>query len=291
MNVLIVGASGLAGSYLSKEFKRKHVTFGTYFKHPQKGFIYLALQDKSSIKNSINKLRPDVLVVTAATSNVDFCELHPKETSRINVLGFKNLLDVASVQKEKPYIVFFSSDYVFDGRNGPHTEDDIPNPINEYGRQKLAGEELLKQYEGDHLIVRTTVLYGWEREGKNFVANLIDIAKTTRKSRSVPTDQLGSPTYAWNLAEVLVDLIEKRIKGVINVVGDDLLTRYEFAKKVIKTFHLPEEIVVPVSSIELNQPAKRPLKGGLVNARVKQFTTVEILNTDQGLKKMRSEKV
>lgn len=291
MNVLIVGASGLAGSYLLKEFKRKHATFGTYFKHPRKGLIFLALQDKSSIKNAITKLRPDVLVVTAATSDVDFCELHPKETSRINLLGFKNLLDVASAQKEKPYIVFFSSDYVFDGRNGPYTEDDIPNPINEYGRQKLAGEELMKQYRGDHLIVRTTVLYGWEREGKNFVANLIDRAKATGESRYVPTDQLGSPTYVGNLAEVLVDLIEKRITGVINVVGDDLLSRYAFSQKVIKIFNLPKEIVIPITTRALKQSARRPLKGGLVNAKLKQLATVRIVNTDDGLIKMKNEKI
>lgn len=290
MNVLIVGASGLAGRYLLREFKKRHNTIGTYFQHKKPGLSFLALQDKNSIRDVIDGFKPDVIIIAAATSNVDFCEVNPKETYKINVLGLENLLNIASKQKEKPRVVFFSSDYVFDGKNGPYKEQDPTNPINEYGRQKVIGERLVQKYRGKHLILRTTVLYGWEEEGKNFTENLIVRARTTKEPRSVPIDQIGTPTYASNLAEIIVDLVEKEFIGVINIVGNDLISRFDFAKKVIKVFDLPKDIIIPISSEVLNQPAQRPLNGGLYNTKLKQLISIKILNAEEGLKQMKKEK-
>jgi dTDP-4-dehydrorhamnose reductase len=180
--------------------------------------------------------------------------------------------------------VYFSSDYIFDGRKGPYVERDLANPINVYGRHKLAAEHYVLKWAYGFLIVRTTVVYSWER--KSCVARWI---KSLRNDTpiSVPIDQIGTPTYAPNLAEIVVELAEARAKGVVHITGPDLLSRYDFALEVARTFELDETLVWGLESQALHQKAARPLKAGMGSTELCVTDKEKLVGVRKGLELMR----
>ncbi|MFH0777686.1 MAG: sugar nucleotide-binding protein, partial [Candidatus Eisenbacteria bacterium] len=178
--------------------------------------------------------------------------------------------------------------YVFDGEDGPYTEDDTPSPINEYGRQKLECEEIVQTEITNFVIVRTTVVYGVEARKKNFVAKLID-ALSKGDCVRVPSDQYGNPTYVWNVAEASVELARRRDTGIFNVVGATRIDRYGFAREAAREFGLSERLVAPVTTPELTQRAKRPLNAGLVTDKAGAVLKTRLLGTAEGLARMREE--
>jgi dTDP-4-dehydrorhamnose reductase len=286
MTGLIIGASGQVGSSLYKKISDLSVdVVGTYMSHPVNGLEYLDIRDEISVKNLITRVNPDFVCVPASLTNVDYCELHPDESRKINVQGLKNIAD--AVKEISSDLIYFSSDYVFDGINGPYLESDMPNPICEYGKQKLIAEKYIENTLKKFLICRTTVVYSWEIQGKNFVQRLI---RTLRDGMSikVPADQIGTPTYAPNLAEAVIHLIDNNKYGAFNVAGPDLLSRYEFAKIIAKEFGLNENLIQGIETKYLNQPAKRPLNGGLVITKLQENSDIEMIGCINGLRLMKN---
>lgn len=287
MRIFIAGGSGFIGNILLDYFSKEHETHGSFYTNPAPGLTYFDMTDRKNVKKTITRLKPDVIIHPAFNSNVEYCEENLKETWHMNVEGSKNLIEAARDVGSK--FVFFSSDYVFDGFNGPYSEEDIPNPINEYGRQKLAVENVIIGYLSDYLIIRTTVVYGWELRGKNFSIRLINNLKEN-KSVKVPRDQVGSPTYVNNMVQAVKDLVEADKMGVYHVVGSDLMDRYTFARNVAEIFGLDESYLIPVSTAELGQKAKRPLKAGMKTEKVQRTVSTQLMGVKEGLKEMKNSK-
>lgn len=288
--VLIVGASGLLGSKLFNAFSKDEncLTFGTYFSNKAKNQVYLDITNEKSVKKIIEKYDPDCVICPAANPNVEYCEESPEETRKTNVLGIKNIIDNI---KSKPNVkfVYFSSEYVFDGESGPYSEEDEPHPINEYGKQKLEVENIIKENLNNYLIIRTTVVYGWERKGKNFVIRVIKNLKNNKIMR-VPSDQISSPTYANNMADAVKELVDKDRVGIYNLVGSDIMDRYEFAKNIADIFNLNYNLIIPVSTKELKQKAPRPLNAGLKIEKAKKELDTKLVGVKEGLELMKNEK-
>ena len=285
MRVFIVGASGFIGRIIFESLSRGHETYGSFFSNPAKGLIHLDMTDQKAVKEILTSLKPDVIIHPAANPNVEYCEAHQKETWQINVEGSRNLIETARDIGAK--FVYFSSDYVFDGTNGPYSEEDIPHPINEYGLQKLAVEKLIKNYLENYLIIRITIVYGWERRGKNFVMGLIKNLKNGR-SMNIPFDQIGSPTYVNNMVHVVKELIESNEIGIYHVAGTDLIDRYTFAKNIAEIFELDENLLIPVTTNQLGQIAKRPLKAGMKIDKVQKDVSIHLMNVREGLEDMKN---
>ena len=285
MRAMVIGASGLVGGALFSEFARSHETYGTYYRYPVNGFTCLRIEDARETGSAVSSLRPDVVLQPAALPNVDYCEENPHEAWRINVDGTRNVVEAATGVGAKH--VFFSTDYVFDGTAGPYGEDDAPSPINVYGRCKLAAEKLIREATPNHLIIRTTGVYGWERRGKNFIVRLL---RTLRSGEELlaPVDQVGSPTYAPNLARVVLELVEVDARGTYNVVGTDVVDRYRLALTAADTFALPAELIKPVTTAELGQGAPRPLVSALRVEKVRQIVKTPLLGMEAGLRAMAS---
>ena len=268
MKALVIGASGLVGSYLIQTcHQRGWQVTGTYHNFAQPNFLPLEITDKVAVRSLLQQLQPNVVFLPAFCSNVDYCEQHPEETYQINVVGCLNVAQATRDVGAK--LVFYSSDYVFNGENGPYQETDQPDPICVYGRQKLEVEEKISELLDDYLICRIAWVYGQEEQGKNFVLRVISTLKNNQIIR-VPQDQIGSPTLANDIAEASCRLVEVGAQGLFHTTGIDCMNRYQFALKVAEVFGLQTDTLVPVMTSEFNQVAPRPLKCGMRCDRLHQ---------------------
>lgn len=204
---------------------------------------------------------PEVVIHAAAATNVDQCELDHDRAYLVNALGTRNVAAAAAVVGAK--LIFISTDYVFNGRAGrPYTEFDAPDPINIYGKSKLAGERYAAELCPRYFIVRTSWLYG--RHGKNFVKTMLDLAGK-RDEIAVVDDQVGSPTYVGDLARFIAGLIETELYGIYHASNGGECSWFDFAREIFRLAGLDHVRVRPISSEELNRPAPRPAYSVLDN--------------------------
>jgi len=258
MKALIIGASGQVGGALSSLcVRRKIEVYGTSRKG--QGFLYLDLAAPESVTAAFEKASPDLVLLCSALTHVDDCERNPALAEKINAQG--PALVAAECAKTGAKLVYFSTEYVFDGKAGPYGEADEPSPVSVYGRTKLEGERACLALK-NALSVRTTVVYSHNPASKNFVMQLIGNHKAGAKMR-VPSDQYSNPTYAPELAAAVLDLAAADASGVYNVVGPDWLSRYEFALKACEAFGFDPGFLEPRLTAELGQAAARPLRAGL----------------------------
>lgn len=280
MKVFIIGASGLVGSHCLNVFKSNNVeVIGTHYSYVVNNTIYFNPLDDKCI-NYLNEFKPDVIVHCGALTNVDYCEENINESYSLTVESTKKIVDYCSLSNSK--LVYFSTDYVFDGFDGPYKEIASVKPVNIYGMHKLHAETLVTQLK-NYIIARITNVYGEEERDKNFISRLIFILESNEKKEiKLPIDQYATPVYAGDVAKMIYILVQNNKNGIYNLSSTDYYNRFSLACKV-KSFY-PENNnlkLIPVISSELNQKAKRPLKGGLLNIKFSSefpeftFTTID----------------
>ncbi|MCJ7496615.1 MAG: dTDP-4-dehydrorhamnose reductase [candidate division Zixibacteria bacterium] len=291
MKVLITGSNGLLGQKLVKTFSSDHQTTGIDLQIksfiPEENFTYqnLSIFQTENLAGFIYTLNPEVVINTAAYTDVDGCEDNKELAWETNVEGVKNLADLCRIMNAK--LVQLSTDYIFDGKNGPYSEEDIPNPVGYYGLTKLESEKEIFERKIDFLIVRTNVLYGkGENLRPNFVLWLIQKLSNKEKVKIV-TNQYNNPTLADNLASAIKEAIEKNISGILNIAGSEYLSRYDFALKVAKKFNFDKNLISPALTSELKQKAPRPFRGGLKIDKAKKLLKTELLDIEKGLEFMK----
>lgn len=259
--LLIIGASGVLGSRLYNDtIKKKWNVMGTYCSHECEGLFCLDVRDKGSLEKAFNLFRPEYVVMAGGITDVDLCTLKPKLAEDVNIKGTSNL-----VKKIKEYgsrLVYISTDYIFDGENGPYKEEDNPNPVNIYGATKLEAEDIARSGLKDFLIVRTSQLYGIDNARKNFAVKIIDNMLNNKKVYAAD-DFYSTPTYAGFLSEIIIKLIEKKAIGVYHGAGTEFMDRYDYVNKIADVFKLDKDLIQRVKLENLKLKAKRPKKGGL----------------------------
>lgn len=251
-------------------------------------FFPLDVTDPARVTAVIAAAAPDVVVHTAALTDVDGCERAPDRARAINVEGTANVADACA--RAGARLVQLSTEYVFDGRAGPYEEGDPPNPLGVYARTKLESERVVAARCADWAVARTTVLYGYAPNVRpNFVLWLLDQLARGQRVRVV-ADQIGSPTLANNLAEMVLALAMGGSQGVYHTVGRSRLDRYRFARLAAEVFGLDANLIDPVTTAELNQPAPRPLGAGLSVTRFRHdFPAVRVLTAREGLGRLREQ--
>ena len=270
MKVFIAGASGLVGSNCMKYFLEQGWDVkGSYFSYQTPGTVYYnTLEPGNEANFNVIGYAPDVIVHCGALTHVDYCETHEEESYLKTVQSTINLVALAKTCAAR--FVYISTDYVFDGENGPYTENAPVNPLSVYARHKLEGETLAMKELENTLVLRITNVYGNEERGKNFIARIIDQCKNKQKfSLKLPYDQYATPCNAWDIARAMFVLLKDDKKGIYHICSSDFMNRIELALRVLQYFPDAEYDLVPMSTKELNQPAKRPLLGGFVK---KKFT-------------------
>ncbi len=268
MKVFISGASGLVGSNCLKHFKEQGLeTIGSYYSFETDDTVfYDTLMPDHPFNFDVATFAPDVIVHCGALTHVDYCETHEQESYEKTVQSTINLIKVAKECGAK--MVYISTDYVFDGKNGPYKEDASVNPISVYARHKLEAEQMVLREIPHSLVLRVTNVYGNELRGKNFVARIIDQCKNHQKlTLKLPYDQYASPANAWDIARAMYLLLRDHKEGIYHIGGTDFLNRVELALRVLSYFPDAEYELIPISTEDMKQPAARPLIGGFVKAK------------------------
>lgn len=281
--LLVTGATGLLG--------RKTV------QQARGGYDVIALRrqdvdirDAAGVLRVLGEAKPDAIVHTAAMTDVDGCEIRHEEAWETNLLATGHLLRAA--MEAGAYLVLLSTDYVFSGEEGPYRESDPPGPaLSVYGRTKLAAEELVLDRLPGAGVARASLLYGYEAGTRpNFVTWLVEHLRQGRKA-TVVTDQIGSPTLADNLAQMVLAMVAHRTAGVVHAAGPEWVTRYEYALRVARCFGLEERLIQAGKTKDLKQAAKRPRHSGLIIERVQKELGIRPVGLDEGLALVRGQMV
>ncbi len=226
-------------------------------------YAYMDITEQKSIEEVFSFFKPDVVLNTAAMTHVDQCESERDKCWKTNVQAVAGLADACKLYKSR--LIHISTDFIFDGENGPYREEDKANPLCVYSSSKLASEEVLKKSAIPWCILRTCILYGVGKKlvRKNIVLWIKDQLGNNQEINIVD-DHYRSPTLAEDLASGCLLAVVKNARGVYNVSGKDLMSIYEMALRLAAFYKLDPSLIHPISAATLNQPAKRPAKTGFI---------------------------
>ena len=293
--VLVVGSNGLLGQKVAELFLRASssaVTCASIEPAPVRAlqsaqYLTLDITSRKDVRRVVAQCEPEVIINCAAMTNVDACERERETAWKINVGGVEHLVEAS--QRYRSKIVHISSDYVFDGTRGPYSEGDRPEPINYYGKTKLASENLLRTSELPWVVIRTMVLYGYaEGVRPNFPLWVIE-QLTRGGTLTIVDDQLGNPTLVDDLAFGVMKTVELEKQGVYHIAGRDIISRYEFARTIARIFGFPQEAILPTKTAEIAQQAARPLASGLVTLKAEVELGIRPATAEEGLVVLKSQ--
>jgi dTDP-4-dehydrorhamnose reductase len=285
LRVLVIGASGQVGGALAARLaERGHQSIGTHHGQPQPHTRPLDLRDAAAVDRCIAETAPDWVLCPGALTHVDYCESHRDEAMALNRDAPAAAARAAA--RRGAGFVYFSTEYVFDGDAGPYGEDDPVNPRSVYALSKLEGERRVAEENPRTIAIRTTVVYGPERQGKNYVYQVLRRARAGQRIQA-PHDQRSSPTYNVDLAAAAVELIERDFRGLLHVAGPAVMDRHAFALEVCAAFGLDPGLVEGITTASLGQPARRPLRAGLVIDRARGLLKTPLRAPAEALADMR----
>lgn len=267
--ILVVGASGQVGTQVLRLLPSgSAIPTSRRAERPGWTAVDLATVSEAEADELVRRFEIATIYCIGGMTNVDGCESTPELARRINCEGPAILAGVAA--KRGVRFVYFSTDYVFNGRNGPYAEDAPADPICAYGRSKWQGELAVRDAHPVALVIRTTTVYGPDPNGRNFLYSLRKGLAGTKPFR-VPADQVATPTYNVDLAAAVVALTESGAQGVFHVAGPDVVSRLEFARRAAAVMGLDAANLSGASTAELAQIAARPLRAGLRTGKLAAY--------------------
>lgn len=269
--VLVTGSNGLLGQKITstilsgKQFNLVATSKGENRFKTIQGYTYAEMDilNPANVREVLKRYKPDAIIHTAALTNVDKCETEKELAYALNVEAVKTLITIC--EEYKIQLVHLSTDFIFDGLNGPYLESDVPDPLSYYGTTKLAAEELVKNASCKWAILRTIIVYGIISDESR--SNIVLWAKGALEKGTpinVVNDQWRMPTLAEDLADACFLVINKDAHGVFNISGKDMMSISELVFKVADFWNLNKELITEISAASLNQPAPRPVKTGFI---------------------------
>jgi dTDP-4-dehydrorhamnose reductase len=280
LKILITGASGQLGHALRHTYPATGNLRFTDTLPDADEIIRMDISDWNQVKNQIESFQPDVIINTAAFTDVDGNEREPDKARLINTTGVEYLLRAGEQYGTR--LVQISTDYVFDGTGGPYLETDRTSPLSVYGQTKLEAEKLLLT-KGDHLVIRANVLFGSDLDSPASFVHWVVSSLREGKPIRVVDDQVNNPTLTTHLAGAIRLAVAENATGLYHYGGLEFMTRYQFAQKIARHFNLPIDHIEPVSTAELRQLAPRPLKSGLICSKMKMELPVTNFDIDEAL--------
>ena len=282
MKYLIVGKNGQLGKEFIKWLSSGLVRSlsGEKVEWESVGSKECDISNLSQVLNVFESIKPDVVINCAAYNFVDKAEVDYVNAFKVNAIGARNL--AFACNKYNAFLIHYGTDYVFNGeKEGLYTEKDEPNPINQYGKSKLAGEILLKEETDDYLIFRVSWVYG---EGKNnFIYKLLEWAKT-QEYLKIAYDEFSTPTSTVTIVDITLRALQSGLKGLFHLTNSGYASRYEWAKEILNAKKI-DKFIYPVSKEIFNLPAKRPGFSAMSNERISRELSIEISSWQWELRK------
>jgi dTDP-4-dehydrorhamnose reductase len=282
--ILLVGNNGQVGRELEETLSSLGEVIGTNRQT-------LDLTQPTIISKFIEDVQPDIIVNAAAYTAVDKAETEPELAYAINATAPKMMAEAA--QKLGSLLLHISTDYVFDGKkNTPYTEEDITNPLGIYGRSKLAGEENIRQICDRHVILRTAWVYGTYGKS-NFVKTMLHLGGE-RETIRVVCDQVGSPTWARDIADAIAQLLAADVTGTYHFTDSGVASWYDFAIAIFEAakqmgFPLKVQQILPITTSEYPTPAQRPAYSVLATKKISNILNYQVPYWRDSLKKMMAQ--
>jgi len=285
--ILLTGGGGfVAGNIISQNRSRNIIEAVEQREVPIAGehltWHILDLQDSAELRHLFQRVKPDVIIHTAAISDIDYCEAHQEIAESVNVGVARTLVDLCAESDVR--LIYFSSDSIFNGQKGRYVEEDIPEPLNFYGRTKVAGEKILQQGCRNLVIIRPSLITGLPLldAGNSFLWRLINELKQGKKV-PFPKEEIRSPVDAVTLSRAVLELAENDFKGILHLAGNDTLARFEIARQVVRKLGYPPDLVVDKKPQVTSGRAPRPRDVSLNNAKARSVLKTPMLDLEKAL--------
>ncbi|HAS47172.1 MAG TPA: NAD(P)-dependent oxidoreductase [Microscillaceae bacterium] len=297
--ILITGSNGLLGQKLqqllvSEPYQSKVEVLATSRGENRSSitasnlsYHSLDITNQAEVVEKITQLQPDAIIHTAAMTQVDACETERELCWKLNVNSVEYLIEACQKLEAagKPcFLVHLSTDFIFDGADGPYDEEAVANPVSYYGESKLAAEKALQASNIQWGIARTVLVYGiTEAMSRSNIILWVKKSLEERKTIHVVDDQWRTPTLAEDLAMGCYLIADHQATGIFNISGPDLLTPYEMAIKTAQYFNLDQSLIVKTDASRFSQPAKRPPKTGFILTKAQQKLNYQPRSFDEGI--------
>ena len=282
--VLITGVSGFLGGHVFAKVESRFECRGTYYSANVPGVIpnwyQIDLCDLFAVFQLVSEFKPDVIIHTAANSNLDACELNPVEAQEVNVQATAHLVSAAAQVGAR--FIHLSTDMVFDGSDFLYKESFKPNPISVYGHTKLQSEDVVSQY-ANSVIVRAALIYGRKKFGGSSFSMWIEQHLCRKQKISLYADQFRSPIYVENLADILIELAQSDYTGLLHAGGTNRIDRYTFGKQLCEAGGYEASLLVPGRIADAEHAAPRPKDVSLDVSLIRTVCKTPILSTEEGL--------
>jgi dTDP-4-dehydrorhamnose reductase len=290
VRILVTGGSGMLGHCLLRVAQRRHEVWGSYHTHrvhlPGCSTFSLDITKAAAVRAQLTSIRPDVVIHTAALTDVDECERSPNKARQVNSDG--TLIAAKLTEELGARFVYISTDYVFGGGTGDYREEDSAAPVNEYGKTKIAAEAYTRQHCSSALIIRTT-MYGLKLPPKIGMMEALVSALQSGKPLARFTDQYFTPVYTGQLSEIILRLIELGVTGLFHVGGPEKISRYEFSRRVAKLFAAGRARIEPVPFRQIEGLAPRPRDTSLRSDLIRQRFGIELPEFCNGLTQLQRD--
>ena len=282
LKFLVTGSAGLIGRQVVKDLSETHEVVSCYNKSkPEFGpSMKMDLFNHEMISNVLLEAEPDVVIHLGAMTGVDLCEKEESMAFDINAKATQIIAQQCSILNT--FLVYVSTDYVFDGNSGMYYEDSVPNPLSIYGKSKFDGEKMVQNFSSDWCIARTSTPFGLHPTRKSFPVWVIENLKK-QKQIDVLSDQFTSPTYVPHLSKMLIEISERHLNGIFHVTGATKISRYEMARMVANKLNLDEKLLRDVSINELKLEAPRPKDSSLNVSKADIILNEKPQKINQGL--------
>ena len=282
LKFLVTGSAGLVGQQVVKYLSKSNQVFSCYNESkPEYGdSVKMDLKNYEMISSVLTEIKPDVVIHLGAMTGVDLCEKEKTSASEINTKATEIIAKECS--KLNSFLVYVSTDYVFDGNFGMYKEDDVANPLGFYGKSKLEGEKAVQNFSTNWCIARTSTPFGLHPTKKSFPMWVIENLQK-QKQIDILIDQFTSPTYIPNLSRMLIEISERRITGVIHAAGASKISRYQMASMVSDKLNLDGTLLKQISINKMKWVAQRPKDSSLDVSRASSILNEKPQKIDQSL--------
>ena len=282
LKFLVTGSAGLVGQQVVKYLSKSNQVFSCYNESkPEYGdSVKMDLKNYELVSSVLTEIKPDVVIHLGAMTGVDICEKEKTAASEINTKATEIIAKECS--KLNSFLVYVSTDYVFDGNFGMYKEGDVANPLGFYGKSKLEGEKAVQNFSTNWCIARTSTPFGLHPTKKSFPMWVIENLQK-QKQIDVLIDQFTSPTYIPNLSRMLIEISERRITGIIHAAGASKISRYQMASMVSDKLNLDGTLLKQISMNKMKWVAQRPKDSSLDVSRASSILNEKPQKIDQSL--------